>query len=466
MSGSEPAASHTVSTAEWQAKLLSLCRKGSLETIKSHFEFAKQSLINCDPNFQDEETQTPLMLAAAFGSLPLVTYLVQEAGADINCFDAEGFGALTVACLGGCTPLVRFFMSHPQFIRPPTSHTPLIAAATHCLDTVKCLVEEFKQDLNEKGPKGYTPLMIAARTGNLDVVRYLIRSGADPTIANEDGHTVYDIEPLCDMDSPETAQRVFTWDVPLPTRTANFGSRAPSNSLSRHFSSSLWPPDYPTTGGVFPPPALILNRNSSESALSTYSVDHDFSARFRAVGITPMHKPRQSNISCITISTVSSERSKPDVVGDMRPIAASPSMEPNQEASKRDLSEEDFARHLKESGTESELPRPEVVNFAITAPIALQSLSQTRSSAPNLLPTSPSHPSPAAGRVLRALLPPSHALSGIESGNESDCSPLNALDLPVSSNNTLKPPRLKRGPTREDIAEVILHEKAQSLKLS
>jgi len=43
--------------------------------------------------------------------------------------------------------------------------------------------------------KGYTPLMIAAEAGRLDIVRYLVRMGADVNLKNDLGASVFDISP-------------------------------------------------------------------------------------------------------------------------------------------------------------------------------------------------------------------------------------------------------------------------------
>ena len=57
------------------------------------------------------------------------------------------------------------------------------------IDTVKCIVEDFKVDPNDKDNIGYTPLHEASFSGHLNVVKYFIDYGVNPAIKNEDGKT-------------------------------------------------------------------------------------------------------------------------------------------------------------------------------------------------------------------------------------------------------------------------------------
>lgn len=51
------------------------------------------------------------------------------------------------------------------------------------------LVKEGGLDVNAKDSKGYTPLMLAALRGNVEVVSFLLNSGADASLVNERGET-------------------------------------------------------------------------------------------------------------------------------------------------------------------------------------------------------------------------------------------------------------------------------------
>jgi len=58
------------------------------------------------------------------------------------------------------------------------------------LDVVKYLIDEKKADFNVKNNYGWTPLHLAAYSGNLDLVKYLIDDKkADFNVKANDGWT-------------------------------------------------------------------------------------------------------------------------------------------------------------------------------------------------------------------------------------------------------------------------------------
>jgi ankyrin repeat protein len=102
--------------------------------------------------------QTPLSLAAREGHRAVVKYLCEQGatthGRDLNT------APLGAAVAAGHLAIVRYLVEE--------RHVPLHA---------------------RERPFGATPLFVAARFLRLDVVRYLMAKGADPTIANARGET-------------------------------------------------------------------------------------------------------------------------------------------------------------------------------------------------------------------------------------------------------------------------------------
>lgn len=107
-----------------------------------------------EPNAQGE---TPLMIAAIKGSLPAVQALVKR-GAAIN---REGWTPLHYACSGPDNGVAAWLIAHGA-------------------------------QINARSENGTTPLMMAARYGNGDLVPMLLKAGAEPRAANEQELTAAD----------------------------------------------------------------------------------------------------------------------------------------------------------------------------------------------------------------------------------------------------------------------------------
>lgn len=101
---------------------------------------------------------TPLHLAAYNGHTEVVEWLL-ESGAKVDARDREGKTSLTHACTG----------DFPK--------------------TAKLLIESGADINSRESSEGFTPLMMAAGLGELEVVKVLLRNDADKTIKDEDGDT-------------------------------------------------------------------------------------------------------------------------------------------------------------------------------------------------------------------------------------------------------------------------------------
>jgi len=102
---------------------------------------------------------TPLQLAAMYGQVGIVRYLVGEAGADKD----EG----------------------DMFRRTPLYWAALFGR----LEAVRYLVGVAGADKDKAKRGGWTPLMSAAIDGHIDMVRCLLEAGADATLKNRYGKT-------------------------------------------------------------------------------------------------------------------------------------------------------------------------------------------------------------------------------------------------------------------------------------
>ena len=122
----------------------------------------------------------PLIVLATETSRDVALALV-ERGADLNQPDASGRTALEVAVSRGEYELCELLLSkgaRPTKRKDPNGNTSLhVAVSTRAEPLVKLLVQH-KAELSEQNRRGQTPLILAAESGQTDVVDFLLRAGA------------------------------------------------------------------------------------------------------------------------------------------------------------------------------------------------------------------------------------------------------------------------------------------------
>ena len=124
-----------------------------------------EALKTADVNARSpNENYTPLMVAANYGRLALVSYLLDK-GADYNATSDGGETALILAS------------------RPNSSDSDLV---------VQKLLEAGA-DPNKASGGGNTPLMEAAYGGDVELVRILLKAGADPHAQNQYNETALSV---------------------------------------------------------------------------------------------------------------------------------------------------------------------------------------------------------------------------------------------------------------------------------
>ena len=152
--------------------------------------------------------QTHLTLAAQEGHMPIVRYLVEEAEVSIDLIDRNGYTALMHAV--DHIDIVKYLVEAGADINLTNrgyGRTAFMYAAWGCnIDVVKYLFEESGQQIDlslreryggassilymeDKMLASKTALDVAAWSGCIDVVRYLIEKGADSNSQNRLGLT-------------------------------------------------------------------------------------------------------------------------------------------------------------------------------------------------------------------------------------------------------------------------------------
>ena len=139
----------------------------------------------------DEHENTVAHLAAEAGNLEILR-LLGDRGAPLDRLNWIDQSPLSLAAWKGHLPVVTYLCEHGATTHGRDLNTaPLAtAAAAGHLEIVQYLVEQRHVPLNSlERPFGATPLFVAASFLKLDVVRYLMGKGADPTMANAQGET-------------------------------------------------------------------------------------------------------------------------------------------------------------------------------------------------------------------------------------------------------------------------------------
>ena len=80
-------------------------------------------------------------------------------------------------------------VEHGAIVLEPTAQLLHEAARRGNQDMAKFWMETLRVDVNTKGRQGMTPLQFAARSGKVEMVRFLLQYNADLTIADDRGQT-------------------------------------------------------------------------------------------------------------------------------------------------------------------------------------------------------------------------------------------------------------------------------------
>ena len=130
-------------------------------------------------NDKDAEGQTPLMFAAAFGSLDAMKLLIAN-GADAKAVSDAGVTALHLAA--GDARKVRLLLENGADANKPSllGRTPLlVAAGTYgSIETVRLLLER-EATVDAADTTGLTPVIAAAGVNDVAVVKLLVEKGAN-----------------------------------------------------------------------------------------------------------------------------------------------------------------------------------------------------------------------------------------------------------------------------------------------
>jgi uncharacterized protein len=124
---------------------------------------------------------TPLLLASANGR-PAMIALLLEAGADPNLAAANGEAPLMAAARTGNVDVVQVLVDRGADVNyktPANGQSALMWAISEKHSNVARRLVERGADIQARSTGGYSPLLFAARAGDLESARMLVAAGAD-----------------------------------------------------------------------------------------------------------------------------------------------------------------------------------------------------------------------------------------------------------------------------------------------
>lgn len=141
----------------------------------SHIALPKNPIKQRKGVYRDSGGRTKLQIACDKGKYDVAKRLIEEEGYDVDDQDNAGNSSLHEAALNGHLDIVKLLIKHGA--------------------NVNIKSYEMFQD---------TPLVDASANGHLDVVQYLLDHGADPTITNAKGVNAYEaLEEDSDLEDSE-----------------------------------------------------------------------------------------------------------------------------------------------------------------------------------------------------------------------------------------------------------------------
>lgn len=188
-------------------------------STRGYFEIVKFLIENgADPNPKNDFDNTPLHSIFMIGGnrtvetnnkyIKIVKFLIDN-GANVSEINNDGFTPLHVVLISYTIKqstqyrqspeilellIENYFKDHTNIYKKTKFNSTLLhfAASTNCtattsidnkfIKTMEFLIEKYVEtcaDINEKDSKGHTALCIACSRGNIDIVKHLVKFGAD-----------------------------------------------------------------------------------------------------------------------------------------------------------------------------------------------------------------------------------------------------------------------------------------------
>lgn len=154
-------------------------------------------VVNSNPNVKTiENGALPLHMAAWHGSSEVLKLLIERAAVLVDEVTADGYSALHYACWGGMLVSAKYLLKRGASVAKKNNdgYTPLVIAA-RCgkVEIVEYLLASTASDIDDADNNGCTALHHACWDGHRNVVRVLLRFGAKVAKADQKGRRAVDL---------------------------------------------------------------------------------------------------------------------------------------------------------------------------------------------------------------------------------------------------------------------------------
>ena len=172
-----------VATVAGLTPLHQAAARGNLDMVKDLVQ------AGADVNAIAENGRTPIFYAAERGKASTVNFLLEKK-AEINLADKDGLTPLHCAASSGNVALVKFMVVNKKanFAATAKDGTTALIAGAKTPEIVKFLAEKMP-NVNGVDPDGNTVLHLCAETADEETVRKLLYYGAKEDLPNKKGET-------------------------------------------------------------------------------------------------------------------------------------------------------------------------------------------------------------------------------------------------------------------------------------
>lgn len=182
---------------------LALAASGAVQAATSVEDFVKAAEFNdprviqrqlqlgIDPNLTDTRGRSALFTAVREGSESALSALLASTKVNVDAVNADGETPLMLAAIRGSLPMAQALVKRGAAVNR-SGWTPLHYACSGPDNGVAAFLIAQGAELNARSENGTTPLMMAARYGGGDLVPLLLKAGAEPRAANEQELTAAD----------------------------------------------------------------------------------------------------------------------------------------------------------------------------------------------------------------------------------------------------------------------------------